>query len=72
MSRYPPLSTTESDEISDDRNHQMLGREMDREKPRKENILSLMRQTYPSRREYILSSDEVSVESILHKYAGLT
>lgn len=71
--RYPPLATTENDEISDDRHHQMLSREMEREKPRKENVLSLMRQTYSTRREYILKeSDDVSVSSILEKYKGLT
>lgn len=76
MSRYPPLSdicAEGNDDVCNERNLQMLCREMERDKPRKEHVLTLMRHTFTIRREYVLSeTDEVSVATILDKYMGLT
>ena len=73
LSRYPPVSEDINDEASSDRNIKALRKEMEREKPRKECVLSLLRQTFSSRREDILSnSSDVSVTTILSEHKALS
>ena len=50
-----------------------LEKEMSKGNPRKECILKLMRDTYPLRRQYILSeSDDVTVSAILQQQPALS
>ena len=73
LSRYPPLADMGNDEVSNARNLQMLCREMERDKPRRDTVLSLMRQTFTSRREYVLSeSSDISVAAILQLHQALS
>ena len=50
-----------------------LQKEMDRENPRKDIILPLLKETFPSRRQHILGdSDDLSVTTILETYKPLS
>lgn len=72
--RYPPLQVS-TDEISHSKNMDALEKEMSKEKPRKEAVLRLMRDTYPLRRQYILSkssSSGVTFSTILEQQPALT
>ena len=52
---------------------QLMKKELEREEPRKEIIISLMKLTYSVRREYILSdSSELSATAVLEEYRALT
>ena len=63
------MRSTEDDDIATYRNREELKKELQRERPRKEIILSLARQTYPSRRESVLSeADDVCVSSLLSDF----
>lgn len=60
---------TEDDDIATQRNRQELKKELQREKPKKEIILSLARQTYASRRASVLSEDDdVCAASLLSEF----
>lgn len=75
LSRYPPLSRDEDsdDDIAMERHMGMLKKEMERESPRKEQLLQLMKVTYTIRREFVLSdSSEVSATAVLEKYPALS
>ena len=70
LSRYPPISPgdgeTSCDALAFERNMELMKKELEREEPRKEIMLRLMKLTYPVRREYILSDlSEVSATTIL-------
>ena len=74
MSRYPPLFVLD-DDVSNERNKKLLEKEMekDKSKVKKDTVLSLMKQCYASRREYIISeTEEVTVTSILSAYPALS
>ena len=72
LSRYPPVKDDANDETSSDRNMKALKKEMEREKPRKECVLSLLKQTFPSRREEILSNgSNVTVTKFLSEHPAL-
>ena len=63
MQRYPPLPY--DDEFHDyEQEEQALKKELEKEKPRKEVIVQLMRSTFQSRRRYILTKS--SNETVLH------
>ena len=68
-SRYPTLCCTGVEESSD-RNKEALRKEMEKEIPRKDIVMSLMKDTFMSRRKEILRSD-MSVLSKLDKYPAL-
>ena len=52
---------------------EMIRKEMERDAPRKDQLLLLMKLTYPARREFILSdSTEVTATSIPEKYGVLS
>ena len=72
MDRYPPLKVTDygNDDVAISRSSALLKEELERSAPRKSAVLSLVKQTYPSRREFILS--DVSVSSILEMHKELT
>lgn len=75
LSRYPPLQFPDvgNDEVSNERNTKLLQKEMEKDKPRKETILPLLKQTFPSRREQVLSESEgVTVATILKAHPALT
>lgn len=71
--RYPILGIPGNDEASDGRNVRELDKEMKREHPRKDNVISLMRQTFHLRREDVVKeADDVSVASITETHPVLT
>ena len=73
-SRYPPLFALD-DDVSSERNKKLLEKEMEKDKSKikKDTVLSLMKQCYASRREYIISeTEEVTVTSILCSYPALS
>lgn len=77
LSRYPPIcrgaGEDSCDEQAFERNMDLMRKELEREESRKENLIRLMKLTYPVRREYILSdSSEVSATTILEQYRALT
>ena len=72
LTRYPPLRDVGEDDIANQRNKQQLERELEKDRPRKETILQLSRQTFGNRRLDILGeSSDVSASSILTKYNEL-
>ena len=50
-----PVRSTEDDDMATYRNREELRKELQRERPKKEIILSLSRQTFYSRRAEVLS-----------------
>jgi len=46
LTRYPPMRDTGDDDITAERNLQQLAKELQKEKPRREVVLLLVRQTY--------------------------
>ena len=73
LNRYPPLPEGVSDDASNQRNITALQKEMEKEKPRKDVVLSLLNQTFATCREEIVSnSGDVTVTSILSTYKALT
>ncbi len=73
LSRYPPIPDVGNDDISHARNIKLLQKEMERDKPRKETVLSLLKQTFTSRREYILSeAEDVTATTILKEHQALS
>lgn len=68
LSRYPPLLEDPQDEVTEERNAKVLASEMERENPRKEVVLSLVKLTFASRRQYVLESHEISVSTITEKF----
>ena len=75
MNRYPPVRVDSDfkDAATDERNKKTLLKELERENPRKEIVLSLLRQTFSNRREDVLSeSADVSVRTILSTHPALT
>lgn len=72
LTRYPPMKHVGDDEVSVSRNTQLLHKELEKDKPRKEIVLSLARQTYFSRRAQVLSeAEEVSASGLLLQYKEL-
>ena len=65
LTRYPPMKDTGNDNITVQRNLQLLLKEVQKDRPRKEVVLSLARQTYSARRQNILSSSEEICVSLL-------
>lgn len=66
------MRDTEDDDVASQKNHEALGKELQKDRPRKEIVLSLARQTYPGRRASVLSdADDVCVASLLTEYQEL-
>lgn len=73
LHRYPPLPEVNMDAASNERNMNALKKEMDREKPRKDVVLSLLKQTFSTRRDEIVSDcSDVTVTSIISIHKALT
>ena len=66
-SRYPAMRQVEEPDTDGE---QALKKEMEQEKPRKDVVLSLMKNTFYFRRQYILHKDD-SVRAKLEKYPAL-
>lgn len=63
------MRDTDDDDVAVQRNHDELTKELKRDKPRKEIVLSLVRQTFQVRRTDVLSdADDISVTSLLTDY----
>lgn len=61
-----------ADSATNERNKKALEKELERDHPRKDNVLSLMKQTYSSGREEILTgSVDISVTELLTTYPAL-
>ena len=74
LTRYPPLrdACTGDDNTTLSRNIELLHKELQASRPRKEVVLTLAAQTYNSRREAVLSEcEEVSATSLLATYSEL-
>ena len=72
LTRYPPLRDTGDDDITTSRNKELLIKELEKDSPRKEIVLSPSRQTYGDRRATILSeSEDISVSSLIQKFNEL-
>ena len=72
LTRYPPLKDDINDDISIERHFNQLKKELDKERPKKEVVLSLARQTCHSRRAAILSeSTDVTATSLLEQFKEL-
>ena len=70
-SQYPPIDHLRAcDDLTYDRHLTAMDNELKKEKPRKEVIAELMRNTFVQRREFVLNVAE-SVTDILQKYEGL-
>ena len=59
-----------ADENSEKINAEAIEKELDKEKPRKEVLLPLMKSTFPARRSYILH-EAGSVNDTVQKYPAL-
>ena len=69
VTRYTPFKDTGENETSNERNKQQLQRELERDRPRKETILLLARQTFATRRCEILDeTKEMSASSTISKF----
>ena len=72
LTRYPPLRDTADDSVTVSRNILLLQKELQKENPRKEIVLSLSQQTFTKRREdVLLDSEEISATSLLQTYNEL-
>ena len=73
LARYSPIDIDDDDldDMAIERNMQALSKEIEREMPHKEAVLSLMKQTFASRREYILSDSSGTTTEILKRYPAL-
>lgn len=69
LQRYPPVQL--SDTCTDDGNAtEALSRELEKDKPRKDVVLPLLKETFAQRRHYILST-QTSVADITAQYKAL-
>lgn len=72
LTRYAPLRDTGDDSITMSRNFQALRKELHKENPNKEKVLSLSRQTFMKRREDILDDfEELTATGLLKEYTEL-
>ena len=74
LGRYPTLEVNDigNDDVANARNLNLLQKELERDKPRKETILPLLRHTFVSRRDYILSEvEDINVARILTIHQAL-
>ena len=71
---YPALEVcdVDNDDVTNARNVNLLQKELERDKPQKETILPLLRHTFVSQRDYILSEiDDIDVARILTIHPAL-
>ena len=66
LARYPPLRDTRDDDVTITRNMNLIEKELGKEKPRKEVLLSFVRQTYSARRQVLTESEETAT-ALLHE-----
>ena len=72
LTRYPPVKDTGDDDVTVERNIQLLNKEIQKDRPRKEIILALARQTYIARRQRILEGcDDLTVALLFQEYCVL-
>lgn len=72
LARYPPLRDTRDDDVTITRNMNLIEKELGKERPRKEVLLSLVRQTYSARRQQVLTeSEETTATALLHEFPVL-
>ena len=67
LQRYPPIQTCGTD---DGKSAEALKKELEKDKPRRDTVLPLMKETFAERRQYILST-ETAVINIGKQYPGL-
>lgn len=72
LTRYPPLKDTGDDDITLSRNLDALRKEIRKDHPNRERVLSLCQQTFSRRREDVLDdSDSNSASALMEKYNEL-
>ena len=71
LRRYPPLRDTGDDEITMQRNFQLLIKEVQKDRPRKEVVCSLARQTYIQCETSKNHFNEMSISHILQEFPFL-
>ena len=69
-SRYPSFPPVEVDETTQEQHTKAISKEMEKDKPRKEILLPLMKSTFHARRQYILDNGD-SVLMKLEKFPPL-
>ena len=67
---YPALDEPDSDEVTYNRHVKAMDQEMSKEKPRKEVLADLLKQTFLHRRNFVLNEAE-SASEVLEKFPGL-
>ena len=73
LSRYPPITEVQNDATSNERDLKALKKEMDKDRPRKDVVLSLLTQTFIVRRDEILSEgSQMTITSIISAHKALT
>lgn len=68
LQRYPPLQIGNTD---DGEAAEALCKELEKDKPRRDVVLPLFKETFPERRQYILSTQS-SVAEITTRYKALS
>ena len=68
--RYPAVQEIEVDETTEKNHFDAIKKELQKEQPRRDVLLPLMKFLFPSRRNFILHS-AISVENILLKFPAL-
>lgn len=71
LTRYLPVKDTGDDDTTTDRSKLLLKKELDKERPRKDVVLMLARQTYLYRRATVLSELDTSVTQLLEVFVEL-
>ena len=72
LTRYPPLRDVGGDDITVQRNIALVTKELEKERPRKEVGLSLVRQSHGARRQQILAeSEDTTATALLEEFPVL-
>jgi len=71
LTRYPPMKDLGEDDIVVKRNIELLSKELEIDKPRKETVLSLARQTYSPQCAQLLSAPKEITSAALQEYKEL-
>ena len=68
--RYPDIHGEALNPVAENRNTDAVAKELEKQQPRKDIILPLMKSLYSSRRQYILN-DAVSASDTIDKFPAL-
>ena len=71
LTRYPPRNDTCDDDTALERSKQFIAKELEKERPRKDVVLTLARQTYMDRWAAILSECDTSASQFIEDFKEL-